>query len=492
MRWGKTLIQFVYGKDLLNPRQLTNIAATNTAATRLTALAMAWMLLMAGVTLVGPARESLSLDATLIQSTLVPYLISLSSFVTVALNWNTTIRCGGNNQNTSSKLSHTMTIGTWAGLFYGILLLACQSTLPRFTPLTNSTLAKSFSIGTFYIFTSAFAIFPVSLLWSELPEELLSIGAAVLKPNVVLKRQSYTFFGLCLTMGSLMGSFSVQLLVVGSGTHSLIFASACSFQLSKWCYNYATSPGSASSHKTVHVVAKDVDHQAQQSGPRVQDQAISLVAVYRDSPLARGILAYTAAYSMCVVIMYVERTTVLQAMSVDQRTHVLGTTGTISAVLTCGLQLFALWAGGKGGGSATSSTFVTLSALPVVFATSVASVVWVPTTGAVVLSVVAIRVVSFVVVRPQRELCWSALTKDKRTKAKMLADSAGRKFGDLIVPVYAAISGTRSSHVVCGLLVAGWLYVSWCISFYFQNALARKDVGGGGGGGGRESSKKNA
>jgi hypothetical protein len=237
-----------------------------------------------------------------------------------------------------------------------------------------------------------------------------------------------------------------------------------------------------------------MDQQAQQSGPGVQDQTISLMAVYRDSPLACGMLAYTAAYSMCVVIMYVERTTVLQVMRVDQRTHVLGTTGTISAVLTCGLQLFALWAGGKGGGSATSSTFVTLSALPVVFAMSVASVVWVPSTGTVVLSVVAIRVVSFVVVRPQREVCWSALTKDKRTKAKMLADSAGRKFGDLIVPIYAAISGTKSSHVVCGLLVAGWLYVSGCTSYYFQNALARKEVGGGGGGsgGGKESGKKNA
>jgi hypothetical protein len=47
---------------------------------------------------------------------------------------------------------------------------------------------------------------------------------------------------------------------------------------------------------------------------------------------------------------------------------------------------------------------------------------------------------------------------------------------------------------VCGLLVAGWLYVSGCTSYYFQNALARKEVGGGGGGsgGGKESGKKNA
>ena len=84
------------------------------------------------------------------------------------------------------------------------------------------------------------------------------------------------------------------------------------------------------------------------------------------------------------------------------------------------------------------------------------------------MSVVAIRVISFVVVRPQREICWGALPKASRIKAKMLFDSAGRKFGDLIVYGYDLISGSIFGSIVSFILILSWLYSCYLTSFSFD------------------------
>ena len=567
--WSSKLIRLVYGNGpLLKTRSTAK--QSNTAAQRILALAAAWIFLMAGISLVGPARESLSLDSSLINRVYVPYLISLSSITTVLASVcgkskrtslrnnssNTSVtrvqrsnrsgktksksnkrststnRRTSNRSNSSSSsnsnsnsnsnssnrtnrtttpttpidslMPHTLSLGIWMNLFFGIILLACQQstpTLPYLPFFSNSRTVKSLSVGTFYVVTSAYAIFPVSVLWSELPETLLSIGDRVLFKHATLGRQAYTFFGLCLTIGSLFGSFFVQILASTLGTYSLIFASALSFQMALWSFNYASRSSRNDKKPTVTCPPPEKSPPPSSKSslaPAVAVPSSSVFAVYRKSLLARGMLAYTAAYSVGVVVMYIERTHILKTLTTDERTGLLGLTGTISAVLTCTLQVLSLWkgfaastssgrhsdsnsssssgfsrSGGRNSVSTTTATLVTLASLPVTFALGVTALMFVPSTWSAVFSVVAVRVVSFVVVRPQREICWGAMSGSNRMKAKMLADSAGRKFGDLLVPVYAGVSGSIAGHLFLGTLVVGWLWVSRFTAKSFGDRMHR-------------------
>ena len=197
------ILRSVYGRTLLLPSLSLQPTQVRNASVRLLLLATAWITLMAGISLVGPARESLSLDATLIDRNVVPYLIMLSSIVTVALNW---------LLPKTQTVTQTLRFGTWMTFFFGLLLVSCQSKSNNsFVATTFSSMPiKAMSVGSFFVATSCFAIFPVSVLWSELPETLLNIGieSDVLPSNVTLERQSYTFFGLCFSSGHLGNSDS--------------------------------------------------------------------------------------------------------------------------------------------------------------------------------------------------------------------------------------------------------------------------------------------
>lgn len=478
LTWSSTIVRAVYG-DSIHHKQKLNASSLKTAALRILSLAFAWIMLMAGISLVGPARESLSLDPTLLDRSKVPYLIASSSLVTVSLNW---------FLPKTQTVTQTLQFGAWMALFFGVLLLSCQSN--RFTVL-NTTTIKSMSVGLFFVATSAFSIFPVSCLYSELPETLLVIGkeCGVLNNNVLLGRQSFTFFGLCLTVGSMLGSFSVQFLAQYLGTYSLIFGAAISFQIARWLYSNSvgTTRKTLRRKKSEIVPKTSKDQDSNPDSDKNQDinpdesKSISLIDIFRNFKLARGMFLYTAAYSMGVIIIYMERTNILKALGTDKRTGVLGMTGSISSVVTCVLQLLLLWNGsskassiqsvnsiqpGQPATSKTSNPFtkyatvLRLSMLPSMFGASIVALTWLPSIWAVVCSVVGVRVVSFVIVRPQREVCWQALPKMERLKAKMMADSVGRKFGDLIAPLYAMVCGSMNGSVVSGLLVIGWLGVS--------------------------------
>jgi AAA family ATP:ADP antiporter len=293
----------------------------------------------------------------------------------------------------------------------------------------------------FFIWTSVFNLFAVSVFWAVMAD-------------VYKNEQSRRLYGVIAaggTLGALVGGVVTKSLVAAIGAPALLLISLVALELALWCM-FAIN-------RRVNLAAA--------AAQRPQDEVIGGSAIdgFRmalRSPYLLGMCGYMLLYTIGSTFLYFLQAQIVDA-SIDGKAAQTAWFANVDIwvnSLTLLLQLFL-----TGRLMARVGVGMTLAALPLISVIGFAGLGLVPVLAAVVVFTVARRVTNFALSRPAREALFVPLSRGEKYKAKNLIDTVVYRLGDqlgawtngLLIWLGFGVAGIAFSAVP---LAALWLGLS--------------------------------
>lgn len=266
----------------------------------------------------------------------------------------------------------------------------------------------------FYIWSSVFNLFVVSVLWSLL--------ADLLSPHTA--RQLYGPIAAGGTIGTIVGPALTKLLVGTVGHSGILLMSAVFLEISVvgvmlLCRFARTLPETS--------VPSTSSEPADPDKP-LGGGAFTGIARVARTPYLRTIVGYVLCMTFAATFVYLAQQRVVYHELSDRiaRTEFLAGLEVWQSVGALVLQLAIAapaltWLGPA----------VVLGVLPVVQAVGITMLALVPSLGAVSFVVVASRAIQHGLIRPGRELLFTVLSADDKYRAKHAIDTVAYRLGDL-------------------------------------------------------------
>lgn len=316
--------------------------------------------------------------------------------------------------------------------------------LTFFLLLTFLSKAHQVWVGrAFFVWTSVFNLFVVSVFWAFMVD-------------IFNSEQGKRLFGLISvggTLGAIVGAAITATLVRKIGQVNLLLISAVLVELSAQCVRIfpAHFSNSAAAHR------KEVQGETPVGGGVWTGPSHNM-----SSPYLLGISGYMLLYSITSTFLYFQQVGIATSAFTDRsaRTAFFATIDLLVNILTILVQLFLTgrllkWLG----------VGVTLAILPALSVIGFAALGVVPTLTLLVVFLTLRRAANFAIARPTRETLFTVVSREDKYKAKNFIDTFVYRTGDQIgawtSPLLARLGlGLRGVSLVATPLAAIWLLMS--------------------------------
>ena len=319
-------------------------------------------------------------------------------------------------------------------LFFIVMLLL-------FYALMGSDVAPTYVARTFFIWTSVFNLFVVSVFWSFMTDLYSNTQA----------RRLFGFIAAGGTVGALTGPALTALLVQPIGARNLLLLSAlflcwaivCIVKLSSW-----------SVKKRADTESSEDDSNQQAIGGSIW-AGIKLIV---NSPYLLGICLLMLLFTTLATFLYFMQAQIIRDAFVDsaQRTAVFASIDLAVNALTLLLQLFLTSRLIKWFGLAA-----VLAIIPILLAIGFTVLGVAPVLGVLLIVQVIRRAGNYAIMRPVREMLYVVLSREEKYKAKNVIDTVVYRAGDAVSAwVYA---GMRS----LGLSLSGIAFIAVPLALFW-------------------------
>ncbi len=278
----------------------------------------------------------------------------------------------------------------------------------------------------FYVWTSVFSLFVVSVFWSFMADLFVTEQA----------KRLYGFIAAGGTVGALVGPTITSTLVEGMGPKNLMLVSAAFLVAAIICIQ-----GLRAWERT-----QNVDPAARARNAQ-EDQPIggSIWAGLRDvltNPYLFAICLFMLAFSLLSTLLYFQQVEMLPAAisSSAERTKLLARVDLAVNVLVLLVQVLAF-----GTLMTKLGTRAMLVAMPILSVLGFIALAAVPTLATLIVFGVLRRAGEYAVSKPARETLFNALPAEQKYKAKNVIDTVVHRGGDWLSTL--AFSGLKSQGV---------------------------------------------
>ncbi len=300
--------------------------------------------------------------------------------------------------------------------------------LLKLTPESQSVWAGR----AFFIWTSVFNLFVVSVFWSFMAD-VYRLGQG---------KRLFGFIGVGGTIGAIVGSAITVGLAERLGPINLLIASIVLLELGVRCVNGLSAyfSDSAKPHSPAPAGGATVPLEEEALRQREKTTAASsetpiggavlagITSVMR-SPYLLGIVGYMLLYTVAATFLYIQQADVIEQAFSDraQRTVVFAKIDLAVNVLTVLTQVFL-----TGRIIKLLGVGVTLTLLPAVCIVGFTNLGLMPTLGVLVVFQVLRRASNYAVARPTRETLYTVVPREDKYKAKNFIDTFVYRGGDQI------------------------------------------------------------
>ena len=300
--------------------------------------------------------------------------------------------------------------------------------LLKLTPESQSVWAGR----AFFIWTSVFNLFVVSVFWSFMAD-VYRLGQG---------KRLFGFIGVGGTIGAIVGSAITVGLAERLGPINLLIASIVLLELAVRCVNGLSAyfSDSAKPHSPAPAGRATVPLEEEALRQREKMTAASsetpigggvlagVTSVMR-SPYLLGIVGYMLLYTVAATFLYIQQADIIEQAFSDraQRTVVFAKIDLAVNVLTVLTQMFL-----TGRIIKLLGVGVTLTLLPAVCIVGFTNLGLMPTLGVLVVFQVLRRASNYAVARPTRETLYTVVPREDKYKAKNFIDTFVYRGGDQI------------------------------------------------------------
>jgi AAA family ATP:ADP antiporter len=296
----------------------------------------------------------------------------------------------------------------------------------------------------FYIWTSVFNLFVVSVFWGFMADAFES-GQG---------KRLFGFIGVGGTLGTILGSAIVLSLVKVVGSAALLLISAALLEVAVQCVRQLSSGIAVSAARTG-------------AAPR-GDTAIGggvfegITRVLR-SPYLLGICGYMLLYTIGSTLLYFQQVGIVEGAEKagDARTALLAKIDVMVNVLTVVVQAFL-----TGRIMARLGVAATLTIVPLISILGSLGLGFMPSITMLVGFLVLRRAGNFAVARPSREVLYTVVSREEKFKAKNFIDTFVYRLGDQVGAwsdkgLRALGLSTTAIALVAAPVAGLWLLIGW-------------------------------
>ena len=300
--------------------------------------------------------------------------------------------------------------------------------LLKLTPESQSVWAGR----AFFIWTSVFNLFVVSVFWSFMAD-VYRLGQG---------KRLFGFIGVGGTIGAIVGSAITVGLAERLGPINLLIASIVLLELGVRCVNglsayfsdsaepHSPAPtGSATVPLEEEALRQREKMTAASSETPIGGGVLAGVTSVMRSPYLLGIVGYMLLYTVAATFLYIQQADIIEQAFSDraQRTVVFAKIDLAVNVLTVLTQMFL-----TGRIIRLLGVGVTLTLLPAVCIVGFTNLGLMPTLGVLVVFQVLRRASNYAVARPTRETLYTVVPREDKYKAKNFIDTFVYRGGDQI------------------------------------------------------------
>mgnify|MGYP001819058151 FL=1 len=283
----------------------------------------------------------------------------------------------------------------------------------------------------FYVWTSVFALFVVTVFWGLMADCFSNSQG----------KRLFAFVAMGSSLGAMVGSSLTAMLAEWLPTFSLLLIACLPLEVATWCAGVLNRRVA-----TGDVLGVDEKDKA------IQGNAWSGMRAVFASPYLAGIAAFIALMTFVSTMLYFQQANLIYEAFADrgERTAFYAKIDLAVNILTLVFQLYLTarivrWLG----------VGVTLAAIPVAMAAGFFALgVW-PTLAVLVVVQVIYRAGRYGLTKPAREMLWTVLSREDKYKAKQFLDGAVYRCGDLVSGwIYTGLAAVGLSIGAIALVAA--------------------------------------
>jgi AAA family ATP:ADP antiporter len=307
----------------------------------------------------------------------------------------------------------------------------------------------------FFVWTSVFNLFVVSVFWAFMVDVF----------STEQGKRLFGFISIGGTLGAIVGAAITASLVQKVGTLNLLLISAALLELSAQCVRFFPN--------TFAGPDPSIKKKAAEESP-VGGRIWAGIVHNARSPYLLGICAYMLLYAITSTLLYFQQVGIAASAFTDRsaRTAFFAQIDLLVNVLTVLVQAFLTgrllkWFG----------VGITLAILPALSVVGFTTMGVVPTLALLVIFLTLRRAGNFAIARPARETLFTVVSREDKYKAKNFIDTviyrAGDQIGAWSSPALAWLGlGLTGVSFVAAPIAAIWLFVSLWLGRK-QSAMAR-------------------
>jgi AAA family ATP:ADP antiporter len=310
----------------------------------------------------------------------------------------------------------------------------------------------------FYVWTSVFALFVVTVFWGLVADCFDRAQA----------KRLFGFIAVGSSIGGIVGSSVTAYLAVRVPVFSLLLISCAPLEVASWCAGIL--------HRRFGTGA--ITAQGESERPLAGTALSGIRAVFQSRYLL-GIAAFIALMTLASTILYFQQAHLVGEAIADRgiRRAFLARIDVAVNVLTIVFQVYLTarivkWLG----------VGLTLAAVPAAVTLGFVALGVYPTLAALVIVQVAYRAGRYGMTKPAREVLFTVLSREEKYKSKAFLDAAVYRGGDLVSGwIYAGLAAVGLSVGAIALVAAPaaavWMFVGLRIGNQAESAAGTPPAG---------------
>lgn len=320
---------------------------------------------------------------------------------------------------------------------------------------------------TFFIWTSVFNLFIVSVFWSFMADIY----------NDDQAKRLFGFVAAGGTAGALAGPAITASLAVPMGTTNLLLISVAGLIWAILCIYRLNFWNEKSVEPSVNSATSDRES-IQGSDTPLGGGVLDGLRMIVTSPYLLGICLLILFYTILSTFLYFQQAQIIRDSFSDaaQRTTVFAAMDLATNALTVLIQVFLT--------SRIIKTFGlgwSLALIPLLLSVGFLSLAFAPTLGVLVCVQVIRRAGNYAVMKPSREMLFVVLDKEKKYKAKNIIDTLVYRSGDVISAwAYAGLQALGlvlpAIALVAVPLCGGWAWISYRLGRQEELQARNKEI----------------
>jgi len=283
----------------------------------------------------------------------------------------------------------------------------------------------------FYVWSSVFALFVVTIFWGFMADCFDSSQG----------KRLFAFIAVGSSIGGMVGSSVTAALAAWVPTFSLLLIACVPLELASWCAGVLHRRFATGNVRT-----------AGESLKAIQGSAWSGMKVVFASPYLLGIAAFILLMTFVSTILYFQQAFLTPEAFTDRgvRTAFFAKIDLAGNILTVLLQVYVTarivkWLG----------VGLALALVPIAMTLGFLALGLYPTLAVLVVVQVIYRAGRYGVTKPAREMLWTVVTREQKYKSKPFLDAAIYRGGDLVSGwIYAGLAAIGLSVGVIALVAA--------------------------------------